>query len=121
MQRHHPQKKQGAINIVTHHRTRGPEKQGTIQSSSTAQGVKSSNAINPILKNILIKKSELKDVNNAADHVKLIESRRKQMLHDYILVCIQRLSRSQDTVNPVNENLSEVHSIVKQTLQRWRH
>jgi len=91
----------------------------TIQSSSKAPGQKPRSTINPILRNILIKKSELKDVSNAADHVNLIESRKKQKLQDYVLVCIQRLNRPQDSDKPTDD-YSEVHSIVKQTLQRWR-
>lgn len=69
-----------------------------------------------MLKHILLQESRCSENVPTSEHLRLIETRKKQALRDYILVCIQRLKRPERIVN---DNSHDLHQVVYHTLHRW--
>eukprot|EP00960_Hanusia_phi_P038509 753470-Hanusia_phi.AAC.1 len=78
------------------------------------------NVVNPILRHIIEEESGIKSAK-VEEHLKIIQERKRQELHDYIVVCVQRLQTKHDLPErPRTEEPCEVQQIVRETLRRWR-
>ena len=52
--------------------------------------------------------------------MRLVRERKKQELHDYVVVCIQRLDKQPPNPPPYPEGHASVHAIIEQTIRRWK-
>lgn len=76
----------------------------------------------PALKSLLQKDSNIQS-SSVADHLQIIQSRKRQELNDYLMVCTQRLSSVIDPTEGLHDihhgQHNFVHSIIKRTCKSW--